>query len=190
MRALAYKRQHGATLIISLILLLIITLLAISSMREVSLEERVVGNLRDSQAAFNGAESGLREGEMRLAARTSPTDTTANCAGGNDLCVLSAAPSSIPADDWSWWTNANNALGYVGSADNQNTGLSRLVSQPRWQAAFLGFDPANSLGNVEVTDTEERSKGVGPYYYQVSAASQGRSTRMMTTLQSSTVQRY
>lgn len=67
----ASHRQRGATLLISLILLLIITVLAISSMREVTLEERIVGNLRDQQAAFNGAESALREGEVRLAASIS-----------------------------------------------------------------------------------------------------------------------
>lgn len=191
MTALAYRRQHGATLIISLILLLIITLLAISSMREVSLEERVVGNLRDSRTAFNGAESGLREGETRLAEHVGPPATTADCgaAGPSDLCVLTEPVASVPSNDWDWWIAAANARAYEGSTAN-TTALARIASPPRWYVAFLGFDPANSLGNVEVSDTEERSKGVGPYYYQVNAASQGRSTRMMTTLQSAAVQRY
>lgn len=182
-------KQRGAVLLISLVLLLIITLLAVSSMREVTLEERIVGNQRNQQAAFNGAESALREGEKRLALRIEPADTTTDCQSASDLCVMSYAPSSLNINNWSWWANGANAMAYSGS-NTTASGLSRLVSTPRWNTAFQNFDPADSSGRVEVTDPELRSRGVGPYYYQVNAASQGRNDQIMINLQSVTVQRY
>jgi type IV pilus assembly protein PilX len=184
----ARQTQRGATLLISLILLLIITVLAISSMREVTLEERIVGNLRDQQAAFNGAESALREGESRLAASIGPAQTSANCAGQTTLCVRATPSTSLPYLDWSWWQNNSNAIPYKGSTSD--TTKLNVASEPRWQTAFLGFDLIDSSGRVEVTDPNLRSRGVGPYYYEVNASSQGRSARTMTALQSVTVQRY
>lgn len=178
------KSQRGATLLVALVLLLIITILAISSIREAALEERIVGNVRDQQAAFNGAESALREAETRLANSSGPPATATPCAA--TLCVLTSPPTTISFLDWGWWQS--NAITYQG-ATSDNTTLG-VASTPRWQTAFIGFDPADSNGTVEVTDPDLRSKGVGPYYYQVNAASQGRSTRTMTSLQSVTVQRY
>ncbi|MDH1866243.1 PilX N-terminal domain-containing pilus assembly protein [Pseudomonas chengduensis] len=184
----ASHRQRGATLLISLILLLIITVLAISSMREVTLEERIVGNLRDQQAAFNGAESALREGEVRLAASIGPAQTSSDCAGQTELCVRATPSASLPYLDWSWWQNTSNAIPYKGTTGD--TTELNVASEPRWQTALLGFDLIDSSGRVEVTDPNLRSRGVGPYYYEVNASSQGRSTRTMTALQSVTVQRY
>ncbi|MCI0919551.1 hypothetical protein JNA64_20520 [Pseudomonas stutzeri] len=184
MNRLQPYRERGATLLIALILLLVITVLAISSIREAALEERIVGNVRDQQAAFNGAESALREAETRLANSAGPPLPATPCAA--TLCVLPSPPTSISFLDWSWWQS--NAITYQG-ATTDSTALG-VASTPRWQSAFIGFDPADSNGTVEVTDPDLRSKGVGPYYYQVNAASQGRSTRTMTSLQSVTVQRY
>lgn len=181
-------QQHGAVLLISLVILLIITLLAVSSIRESTLEERIVGNIRNQQAAFNGAESALREGEKRLRLKEPPS-TAANCTGATSLCVMAAPPTSLHVNDWSWWGNNTNAIAYKGS-NTTTSALSRLVSAPRWNTAFHAFDPADSTGRVEVTDPELRSRGVGPYYYEVNAASQGRNDQIMINLQSVSVQRY
>lgn len=181
-------QQHGAVLLISLVILLIITLLAVSSIRESTLEERIVGNIRNQQAAFNGAESALREGEKRLR-QAEPPATTANCTGSTTLCVMATPPSNLHVNDWAWWNTNSNAIAYKGS-NATTSSLNRLVSSPRWNTAFHAFDPADSTGRVEVTDPELRSRGVGPYYYEVNAASQGRNDQIMINLQSVSVQRY
>lgn len=56
------KRQDGATLFIALIILLVVTLLAVSSVREVTLESRMTGIFIEQQRLLNAAEAGLREG--------------------------------------------------------------------------------------------------------------------------------
>jgi type IV pilus assembly protein PilX len=190
MSHLQAKRQKGATLLVCMIMLLIVTLLTIANVREVTLEERITSNMRDRQGALNGAESALREGEARLAANFGVPVTTGNC-GSDSLCVLTNAygtDAALNPTSWTWWTTASNSRSYTGPAGDSTQSL--LASTPRWNTAFVGFDPANSRGMVEVTDPDLRSKGVGPYYYQVNAASQGTSDRVMVTLQTVTVQRY
>ena len=59
-------QQRGATLVIALAILVIVTLLAVSSMREVVLESRITGNVIEQTRLQNAAESGLREGERRF----------------------------------------------------------------------------------------------------------------------------
>ena len=57
------QKQHGAVLIVSLIMLLIVTLIAVSSMQGTVMEEKMAGNTRDRNLAFQTAESALREAE-------------------------------------------------------------------------------------------------------------------------------
>lgn len=58
------SRQRGAVLIVSLIMLVVITMIAAGSMRGTILEEKMAGNSRDRNLAFQAAESAVREGEM------------------------------------------------------------------------------------------------------------------------------
>lgn len=51
-------QQRGATLVIALAILVIVTLLAVSSMREVVLESRITGNVIEQTRLQNAAESG------------------------------------------------------------------------------------------------------------------------------------
>lgn len=55
--------QQGASLVISLIFLLILSLIGVSSMQGTTMQEKMSGNLRDKYSSFNAAEAGLLEGE-------------------------------------------------------------------------------------------------------------------------------
>lgn len=55
-------RQHGAVLIVSMVLLLILTLLGVSMMNSTKLEERMAANTQESTQAFQSAETGLSQG--------------------------------------------------------------------------------------------------------------------------------
>lgn len=56
-------RQRGSALAISLIFLLLMTLLGVSAMQGSNMQERMAGNLRDRNMAFQAAEAALRAGE-------------------------------------------------------------------------------------------------------------------------------
>lgn len=66
------SNQRGAALIVALIFLLVLTLLGVGAMRSTNLQERMAGNLRDSNLAFQAAESALRDGEQLLQQATIP----------------------------------------------------------------------------------------------------------------------
>ena len=58
-----HGRQRGAVLIVSLVMLLVITLIAVSSMQGTVLEEKMAGNTKDRNLAFQTTESAIREAE-------------------------------------------------------------------------------------------------------------------------------
>src|SRR6056297_2755149 len=59
-------RQRGAALFISLMFLIILTLLGISAANVGIMQERMAGNVRETNEAFQSAEATLREIEARL----------------------------------------------------------------------------------------------------------------------------
>lgn len=72
-------RQNGYVLITSLILLVVITLLGVSAVSNVTLQERMASNMNEKQRAFEAASIALREGEMFLRnSITGPTSLPTN----------------------------------------------------------------------------------------------------------------
>ena len=63
----ARKQQHGAVLIVSLVILLVLTILGVAGMQNTTMEERMSGNHQDRFAAFQAAEAALRAGELAIA---------------------------------------------------------------------------------------------------------------------------
>jgi Tfp pilus assembly protein PilX len=57
----ASERQHGAALVVGLILLLVLTLLAISGMTTASLELQMAGNEQYQERAFQAADAGIEQ---------------------------------------------------------------------------------------------------------------------------------
>ena len=55
--------EKGAVLLVALIVLLLMTIIGISSMRGTSLQERMAGNMRDQNLAFQSAETAMRQAE-------------------------------------------------------------------------------------------------------------------------------
>jgi type IV pilus assembly protein PilX len=60
-RAAGARRQRGAALVVSMILLMVLTLLAISGMSTATLELQMAGNAQSSENAFQAAETGVEE---------------------------------------------------------------------------------------------------------------------------------
>ncbi len=64
--------QCGMALITGLIFMVVLTLLALAAMRTTTLEERMSGNARDRDMAFQSAEAALRAGELVVTGATLP----------------------------------------------------------------------------------------------------------------------
>ena len=60
------RQQNGAVLIVSMLLLLVITVLALGATQSTRLQERMAGSQRNYDVAFQAAEAGLRAGERMI----------------------------------------------------------------------------------------------------------------------------
>lgn len=93
--------QKGSALIIGLVFLLILTIVSLSSMRGTTLQERMAGNLRDRNLAFQAAESALRDGETFLQQASLPVFEDANG-------LLYMRPRAGRVDYWNDYFNGEN----------------------------------------------------------------------------------
>ena len=119
------QTQHGSVLIISLLLLIVMTLLGLSSMNDTIMEEKMAGNLRQSNIALNVGESAMRDAEEYLAGlnKNSLTDSVTSATSGIDIWVKDAPECGTCAGvepSGYWWADAtnwtNDAENYAGLA--------------------------------------------------------------------------
>lgn len=144
--------QTGSALIISLIMLLIISLLAIGGLRSTILQERMSANLHDRELAFQAAEAALRAGERFLA--TTPPDTIPNANGIYDL-------NNAGTPDW-LAANAPSASTSAISFEDDNPAMDGVAVQPQYFIERIGITPAG-------TETEIGTARPPVSYYRITA---------------------
>lgn len=120
-RAPKRRTESGAALVVALIFLLVMTLTAVVAMRTTTLEERMAGNARDRDKAFQAAEAALRDAENRLDPPPAISQFTNNSDGWYHF-----ANNQAPA-----W-NANGTFAGGTSLTYQANTLSGLASQPTY----------------------------------------------------------
>jgi type IV pilus assembly protein PilX len=126
------RKQRGAVLIVSLILLLVMTVLAISGSQVVRLQERMANNTRDVDLALQGAEAGLRDAEEYIESLTSlpsPLCTSTSATGcmifeqGTLRTTGTFDLRTAAATSGSWWMTSAREYRTAGTADL--TGINR-----------------------------------------------------------------
>ncbi|MCG8276166.1 PilX N-terminal domain-containing pilus assembly protein [Stenotrophomonas sp. NLF4-10] len=127
-----FGRQQGASLLVVLILLLLMTVMGLAVLRGTTMEERMTANLYDRSLGFQAVESALRQGEA-LARATAVSSVPANgCSDG--VCSL---PDPTAADRWldtgfNGWRAASNDL-----ADDNTP-----MPDARYIVEYMGMTPA------------------------------------------------
>lgn len=87
------QRERGSALAVALIFLLLMTLLGVSAMRGSNMQERMAGNLRDRNLAFQAAEAALRSGETWLMNIVNQQAADLNAQIDNPAAWAGAAPA-------------------------------------------------------------------------------------------------
>jgi type IV pilus assembly protein PilX len=171
----ARLQQRGAALVVALIMLLVMTVLGIAAMQVTRMEERMAGNSRDVNLAFQGAEAGLRDSEARIAAMTSRP------------LPCSAAPCVVwTRGTWttdlrdqllSWWTTNGTEYGVAAARE-----ITEVTRDPLVVTESLGFIP------------DSLSVGHGPPegrdFYKITANSSGASNTANAVLESTYTRRF
>lgn len=118
-------QQSGAALIVSLLMLLVMTLIGVTAMEGTVLEEKMAGNYRDRNLAFQATESALRDTERYISLSiTGDSAFDASCTGG--LCL----PDETGTPVWESldWSNTGKVLTYgIGGSD----ALAEVAEPPK-----------------------------------------------------------
>ncbi len=171
--------QNGVALVTGLIFLVVLTLLALSATKSTSLEERMAGNARDQDVAFQAAEAAIRDALTKVVPTLSPTSAfTAGCAAG--LCLNNATtPVWTTITSNNEWTSAKT-LTYSGTPFTLD-GSTALPTQPRYIIELLpssvpppGFSMATGKGV---------NSGATVIPYRITARGWGMTTQAQATVQ-------
>ena len=132
-----YSRQRGIALIVTLILLLTMTLVGLAGMRSNTQQERMAGNFRDRNLAFQASESGLMAGEDAVRAATTFTIDGPWLAEGTDLDV--ALPSG---NHWEPWQNAQLTVLVAQDPEYviEPAGVATLDPEKQYTVADVEFE--------------------------------------------------
>jgi len=163
----APQRQHGITLVIVLLLLIIVTLLGLAAMRGSILQERMAGNVSARGLAFQSAETALRVGEQWLR-DADPTIPASGCTGG--VCAMPVDGAAPAYEAANFWTTVGNYRSIVvpdesnidmlryaieslgdGTASATGSGPSECLGAEGDDAGCVGSDGAANVRNYRIT---------------------------------------
>lgn len=157
---LALRQQRGVVLVVSLIMLLLMTLIGVTAMQTVTLDERMAGNAHQRNIAFQTAEAGLRAGESHIQNLDWDTETTPP-AGIMDHWDNSTTYLSLAAlEAFSW--DDNHSQVYTGTLDN------RLATQPRYVIERMAVK-SSSGGSLDAAGPPSTTES----WYRVTARGSG-----------------
>ena len=157
--------QKGATLVVSLIILLSLTMLGITSMQGTTTEIAMTGNLRESAITFQAAEAGLRSAEAILSAGNDPV---------NLLTAADVDPNYFIDATWD-------------SATPITISLAGISNNPRYIVKSLGtWNPDLNVSSIDpgFSGYSSTSSTQTIAYYRATARGFGLTGKTFRTVQS------
>ena len=174
-QVLDIKQQAGAVLIVGLVLLLILTVIGLASIRGSDLQERMAGNMRDRNAAFQAAEAALREGEDLLDLPVLPSFSGSVVGYWPDL----NKPSPLRPRPTLWTTQQWQANSVQLNTDT----ISGVTEQPRYaieKVIVTGLAASQGSG----IDHESIEKAQDAEFYRITSRGLGITPDAEVVLQS------
>jgi type IV pilus assembly protein PilX len=162
------NHQSGAVLIVSLIMLLLLTLIGVTSMQTTSLEEKMAGNMRDRDLAFQAAESALYDGESWAKSHTFTCDAAHGRFKPQDKdCNAVTVETAQVWDSINW--DETDSVAYTGVLSNLSSNPSYIIEE---------------LGAANCPSGPINSPPSGCTNYRITARATGGSTNAVVILQS------
>jgi type IV pilus assembly protein PilX len=142
-------RENGAALLMSLVILLVLTLLAVSGMQGSIMQERMTSAQREGVVALESAEAGLRQAESVLEAMS-------------DLSSFGAVSGYYDANDADLPSPYDNSAWADSNQTIAGTAVSGVV--PRYFFEFRG--PVTLEDEGELPRDLGRQQGAAPVEFQ------------------------
>ena len=155
-------RERGIVLVSSLLLLVLITILAVSMFKSFGIQERIAGNLREKHRALHSAESAEQYAEWWLTSGNN-LNLIANCTapllnanlGQGQVCtnVLPAQVADVTQVPWISPNGGEMGVAYVPPAMPVSvaSAAGTYYAAPRFYISLLGPAPGGQ-GNVYQID--------------------------------------
>ncbi|MDP9010031.1 MAG: PilX N-terminal domain-containing pilus assembly protein [Pseudomonadota bacterium] len=177
-------RQRGIALITAMLLLIVVTIMALSMFRSYGTQERLAGNTRDKQRAINAAVSAQQFAESLLASGAAPA--TGTCPAGLLPSSTNGEVCNAVLPDFSKvpWTAGNT---YTQFTSNQINGVSNVTS-----AVGTADSAGQSASYVQapafyITDLGPNAGSPPGEVYQVDALGYGGSANTVAVVESTFV---
>lgn len=172
------QHQHGAVLIISMIILLLLTILGVTSMRTTQLEERMAGNARDRHVAFEAAEAALVDAEqfVQTLVTKNPFDTDGSDGLYEDSGTIGKVEYYV---DWSGGTPTKSFL----TANNITTSEG-IATQPKYVIQLIPSDESIGADAVNLGNYGDVAAKTGTTLVRITARGTGSSDNSVVILQS------
>lgn len=159
----AGRRACGFALITALLMLVILTLLGVSLMSGIGLQEKMSSNTREKTRAFDAAQAALLAAQNYLDSQTTPPSGSACSPAMTTPQVCNNGALANPTDETTW-------PGYVtytpaGMTVDANGGKDVYASAPRYYIYDLGGAPPN------------------PHYYRITAWATGGNAASVAVVQ-------
>lgn len=185
------RRQSGAVLIVSMLLLLVITVLALGASQSTRLQERMAGSQRNYDLAFQAAEAGVRAGERMVDPKsmTAPPPPCSDISKGPCLVYERGYLDSFVSYEEqayqprSWWTE--RAQSY-STTPNQISGTAGV--------GLAKADPQFYIEEVQEVPDALSVPPTGPppsrVYYRIIARGEGGTENAQVVIHSTYVRRF
>jgi type IV pilus assembly protein PilX len=172
------QQQQGVVLIITLLILLLLTVIGVNAMQTNTQEEKMAGNMRDRNLAFEAAEAALRDAEAFL----SPDGTIVNLDGFNANNGLYGPNNPVPADlfDSANWDAATSRT--------YSETITGVYAQPRFiiqvVQQFTDAETEVNQGGGYGSGSSDTSESGTVTIFRITARGAGGSDRSQVVLQS------
>lgn len=158
-------RQRGSALIIALVFLLIMTVIGVAGMQGTTQQEKMAGNMRNRNLAFQAAEAALRAGERLVdpvKTGTPPTCTRPATSAFNGTNGL-LQPQTTGGNDGAFWMAYDSQWTGGNSRQLASSTLAEVAEQPRYVIEDISsLDPLCASATPPTNDCYRiTARGVG-----------------------------
>lgn len=194
------RSQTGATLIVALVILGVMTILAVSTMKSSTLQERMANNSRQKLIADNAAESALREAEQWLFSEVNSVNRisdhffstpTQGCYADRDLPSIAQISGDRVADsiadlsdDDLWLADTDTSRSTLDLNEDWDDG--DWARTPRVVIEILGPVKAGENkkgGTAQNLDGEMSQPLTGPWVFRITAIGWSKNPDIYSVLQ-------
>lgn len=176
-------RQQGFVLVMALVFLTLLTIIGVTALSTTSLEEKMAGNMKDRNLAFQSAETALLAAERWYEAQTTKP-VFPDIANGLYVTDSTSAVSNWDAINWT--TNVVTFPCTPTTTTSCGSGVSKINTQPKFIIEDMGELPEEKGSIVSPTDY----KGKGSSIARITARGTGGTDAAVSMVQSTYARQF